>query len=297
MGKKSKLFKVGNSKKNFGDVIKIKKEKIKHLMNISKKMNLIQESGKFNKKADDEEASSDYSDVEKANSSKLNKTNLNTTVANYDRKNLYDTLIDLNATTDRPNLTQLNETFLNYAKQNNLNRTKLHQTIADFAMKPGDTPLRNRRVKTSSVLSKGQRKRLEKKEKVLKKKLLDEVLRKNKSLIINNKSTINKTNLNATNFNADANIKSDLVENGMIIESATRKNVNNTVAINNINGNSKISSQNQIQNKKAEFDLMEMNNTLTNMLKDIKEQDENIQVEKNMNDLKKRKKHNIKKLL
>lgn len=266
MGKKSKLSKVGLTKKNYGNVMKIRKDKLKNLLNLSKKQTLLNQTNLPNS---DSDLSQDAID-ENLNSTKTKK-NLNTTFANFDRTNLYNSIINLNNTTDKVNLTQLNQTFMAYAKDNNLNQSKLHHSLVDFATKPGDLPMRNRRVKSNTFLSKGQKKRIEKKEKVLKKKLLDEVLRKNKSIIINNKSQINKTSNNKT---------ADLKNTTFNTEMQAENNSNKTPKV-----------------KKTEFDLMEMNNDLTNMLKDIKTQDDNIQLEKNNIDLKKRKKQNVKKLL
>lgn len=300
MGKKSKICKIGNTKKNYGNVLKIKKEKLRNLQNIAKKMNLAQGiANKAEDKEQDSPNSSSYS-LESENDSKPknNKSILNTTSTNFDRTNLYDTLININQTTDKMNLSQLNKTFMDYARDNNLNRTKLHHTMADFALKPGEVPLRNRRVKTNAVLSKGQRKRLEKKEKLLKKKLLDEVLRKNKSLIINNKSVLNKTGLNMTNILNSTNMKDDINfnNNTMMIDAEIGNVRNNNVNLNKtINNNANKNSA--ANNKKTEFDLLEMNNTLNNMLKDIKEQDDNLEVEKKAVELTKRKKQNVKRLL
>jgi len=292
MGKKSKVCKVGNSKKNYGDVMKIKKDKLKHLQNIAKKMTLSQAINENNNKIDsDAESSGNLADEE--NYSKINKTNLNNTIANYDRANLYDSLMNLNQTTDKVKLNDLNQTFLDYVKENNLNRTKLHQTMADFALKPGEVPLRNRRIKNNTVLSKGQKKRMEKKEKILKKKLFDEVLRKNKALIINNKSQLNKTNLNMTNIPLNKTNINDSKINEMMVEGEFgNKTVNLEKTLNN-NKNIDVA----VKNKKTDFDLLEMNNTLNNMLKDIKEQDNNMEIEKKTIELTNRKKHNVKRLL
>ncbi len=292
MGKKSKICKVGNSKKNYGNVLKIKKEKLRNLQNIANKMKISQGLTDKEKKPNSQDDSSEYFSEDDMNTTKLNKTNLNTTFANHDRTNLYDSLININQTTDKVNLTQLNQTFLNYARQNNLNRTKLHHTMADFALQPGEVPLRNRRIKDNTFLSKGQKKRLEKKEKVLKKKLLDEVLRKNRSLIIDTKSQLNKTNLNMMNINL--NITNNMNNNDMMIEGdfGNKKTELNKTVRNNINDNDK-----KVHIKKNEFDLLEMNSTLNNMLKDIKQQDNNLEVEKKTIELTKRKKQNVKRLL
>lgn len=312
MGKKSKICKVGNTKKNYGNVMKIKKEKLRNLQNIAKKMNLAQgiadqTNNKINENSNNSSGYSSNSNL-KANKSIM----MNTTFANHDRTNLYDTLINLNQTSDKLNLTQLNQTFLDYARTNNLNKTKLHHTMADFALKAGEVPLRNRRVKTNSVLSKGQRKRLEKKEKLLKKKLLDEVLRKNKSLIINNKSVLNKSRLNMTNIlNSTNAINYNNNNNEMLIDGVfgdekknnhklnktlnlnVNKTINNNINNNNIGSNIAAAAV----HKKSEFDLLEMNNTLNNMLKDIKQQDNNLEIEKKAIELTKRKKQNVKRLL
>lgn len=292
MGKKSKMCKIGNTRKNYGNVLKVKKEKLKNLQNIAKKMNLAQGiSEQTNKAASDSANSSSLSLDSVPRSKTTNKSNLNTTFANHDRTNLYDTLINLNQTGDKINLTNLNQTFLDYARQNNLNKTKLHHSMADFALKAGEVPLRNRRVKTSTVLSKGQRKRLEKKEKLIKKKLLEEVLRKNKSLIINNKSALNKTGLNITKILNSTNLNDN--KNTMLIDAdfgVERKN-NNKINLN------KTLNLNKIVNKKSEFDLLEMNNTLNNMLKDIRVQDDNLEIEKKEAELTIRKRQNVKRLL
>lgn len=302
MGKKSKICKIGNTKKNYGNVLKIKKEKLRNLQNITKKMNLAQGISEQSNKANTDLNSSSGSLSDSVDKSKLiNKSNLNTTFANHDRTNLYDTLINLNQTSDKLNLTQLNQTFLDYARQNNLNKTKLHHTMADFALKPGEVPLRNRRVKTNAVLSKGQRKRLDKKEKLLKKKLLEEVLRKNKSLIVNNKSALNKTGLNMTNILNSTNLNNnDMVIDGDLGDNKINKTLNKTLNLNNKgnnNGNNNVAGNPAASNRKSEFDLLEMNNTLNNMIKDIKMQDNNLEVEKKVTELTKRKKQNVKRLL
>lgn len=292
MGKKSKVCKVGNSKKNYGDVMKIKKDKLKYLQNIAKKMTLSQAINETNNKTQSDDESSGNSSDE-GNYSKINKTNLNNTIANYDRTNLYDSLMNLNQTSDKVKLTDLNQTFLDYVKENNLNKTKLHQTMADFALKPGEVPLRNRRIKNNPVLSKGQKKRMEKKEKLLKKKLLDEVLRKNKALIINNKSQLNKTNLNMTNIPLNkTNINAPNINEMLVDGEFGNKNVNLDKTLND---NKNIDAA--VKNKKSDFDLLEMNNTLNNMLSDIKKQDNNMEIEKKTIELTKRKKHNVKRLL
>lgn len=292
MGKRSKFMKIGNSRKNFGDILKVKKEKIKNLLKIANKIN-----PEFSNKTTKNPNENSSSDEENSNSidinqSKinLNQSNLNTTFANFDRTNLYDTLIDMRNNTNKVNLTQLNETFSNFAKGNNLNRTKLHESLADFALKPGEVPLRNRRLKENKVLSKGQRKRMEKKEKVLKKKLLNEVLRKNKSLIVdNNTSGINKTfnkttlsNLDYAKSKGKSGIDNNNHNKSNVEMSLERENKVNTL---------------HSKEKKSEFDLVDLNSQLNNMISEIKEQDNNIKIEKNSLQLINRKKQNVKKLL
>ena len=126
-------------------------------------------------------------------------------------------------------------------------------------------------------------------------KLLEEVLRKNKALIIDNKSQLNKTNLNMTNIPMNKTNLNATNNNEMMID-GDFGNKNNNINLNKtLNKNNQVAAA--VNNKKSDFDLLEMNSTLNNMLKDIKEQDANLEIEKKATELTKRKKQNVKRLL
>jgi hypothetical protein len=159
MGKRNKILKSGLSKKNFQNVLQSKKNDKSVLLN--KTYNTINTNNiknpKFLEKNEDEDQDMSVDNLNKTTTRDLNKTLLN------------------------------EDAVERQSKLFGIEKEKLRTFL--------ENPMRHRRQITKVVLSKGQKRRLEKKEKFKKKKELIEKIKLNQSMIINN--TMNKS-LNIT---------------------------------------------------------------------------------------------------
>jgi hypothetical protein len=208
MGKRNKFGKIGMTRKNYQSLLKTKK-RLQENNNNKTRIEPESEEDQMNLSSENLEI------TQIADKSKLNKSKLNQSIINESKVDLHSSRMGIDK-----------EILMNAIRN----------------------PIRHRRAITKIVLSKGQRKRLEKRNKFKRKEELVEKIKLNQSMM--NTSMLNKTK--------------------------------HTI------------KQENLQEKKVEFDLKEMDKTLANLLDDIQDEEKVVLQTKNITH---RSKKNLKKIL
>lgn len=169
MGKRNKFSKIGVSKKSYNALLRAKKKNI----NNKSMMNTTQ--------IEEENSQGNNSDMD------MNTSMLNSTSNKLNKSKM------LNTTSRGLNKSIINEHMVD--RQSSI--MGIDKKILMAAM---ENPTRNRRKITKIVLSKGQRKRLVKKERFKKREELVEKIKLNNSMI--NSSMLNRTNLTVNKIKA-----------------------------------------------------------------------------------------------